>query len=340
MSESVSFPKISLSDIAKRLADAKDILIITHTGPDGDCVGTAAALAMIAEALGANPKCITPDPMADRLSFLMPERFRAEYAEGLEDSFDTVCSVDVASSAQLGTLDSIASKISFMIDHHGMGEVYTENYVDPTASAAGEIIYSLYKLLREEGKIPSLPEACRCIYAAIVSDTGSFKFSNVTPETHIVASELVREINTAEDGGMTTEEVCRTLFGRRTMRDLKAQGLAIRNLRVFENGELGAVLLPRCDVAAEGLDDTDLGASVEVPRSLEGVKIAISVRQKSDDESVFKVSSRSNCDADVSVICATFGGGGHPKAAGCTIHADSPEEALKIAVEAFSKGLR
>lgn len=340
MSDCSTFHTLSLCEIAEKLENAKNLLIIAHTGPDGDCVGSAAALAYIAEALGANPKCVTPDIMADRLSFLMPERFRTEYAVGFEDGFDTVCSVDVASTSQLGSLDIIAPKIHFMIDHHGMGEPYTANYVDPKASAAGEIIYSVYRLLRENGKIPSLPEACRCIYAAIVSDTGSFKFSNVTPETHIIASELVREINTAEDGGMTTEEVCRTLFGRRTMRDLKAQALAIRNLRVFADGELGAVLLPKSDVVAEGLDETDLGASVEVPRSLEGVKIAISVRQKSDDETVFKVSSRSNCDADVSMICAGFGGGGHPKAAGCTIHADSPENALEIAVEAFSKGLR
>ena len=226
-----------------------------------------------------------------------------------------------------------------MIDHHGMGEPYAPHYVDDTASAAGEIIYSLYKLLRREGKIPSLPDACRRIYAAIVSDTGSFKFSNVTPETHLIASELVREINTADDGGMTTEELCRTLFGRRTLRDIKAQGLAIRNLRIFADGKVAAVLLPWDEVSAEGLDETDLGASVEVPRSLEGVKLALSVRQKADDTRVFKVSSRSNCDVDVSVICASFGGGGHPKAAGCTVHAGSPEEALKIAVDAFSAAL-
>lgn len=330
---------VSLHEIGKALEAAERLLIISHTGPDGDTVGSSAALAYIAKAMGCEVKWVSPDPMAQRLSFLMPEEFLFEYTEGCEDDFDLICSVDVASPAQLGSLEHLAGKIGFMIDHHETGEPYAPCFVDPHASAAGEIIFRLYALLKEQGKIGAMPEVSRAVYAAIVSDTGSFKFSNVTPETHIIAAELVREINGATDGGMNTDELCRTLFGRRTLRDIKAQGLAIKNLRVFADGELGAVLLPAEDVLAEGLDETDLGASVEVPRSLDGVKIAISVRQKLDDRGTFKVSSRSNCEISVSDICALFGGGGHPKAAGCTVHAESPEAALEAAVRAFSAPL-
>ena len=138
---------------------------------------------------------------------------------------------------------------------------------------------------------------------------------------------------------MTTDELCRTLFGRRTMRDIKAQGLAIEKLRVFEDGEIGAVLLLADEYTSRGLDESDLSAAVETPRSLAGVKIALAIRQKAEERDTFKVSSRSNCEADVSEICAMFGGGGHSKAAGCTIYGEDGEEVLLRAVEAFKKAL-
>jgi len=177
------------------------------------------------------------------------------------------------------------------------------------------------------------------VYTAIVSDTGSFKYSNVTPDTHIIASELVEEINGADDGGMTTDEICRNLFGRRTMSDLKAQALAINKLTVHENGEIGVVLITKEDVTSAGLEESDFGAAVETPRSLDGVKIALSVRQSFADPTLYRVSSRSNCDADVSEVCASFGGGGHAKAAGCRVTAKTPEEALEVVLKAFGAAL-
>lgn len=337
----MSFEKLTLSDVARRLLDAKSLLIFCHTGPDGDALGSSTALALIAEALGIKVKCVCPDKIADRLAFIMPERFLVEYECGMEDTFDVLFSVDTASSAQLGVLSHLAEerKISLMIDHHGMGEVYADNYVDSEASAAGEIIFELYSLLRADGAIGILPDVSRAIYTAIVSDTGSFKFSNVTEKTHMTAAHLVGEINSADDGGMTTDELCRTLFGRRTMRDIKAQGLAIEKLRVFEDGEIGAVLLLADEYTSRGLDESDLSAAVETPRSLAGVKIALAIRQKAEERDTFKVSSRSNCEADVSEICAMFGGGGHSKAAGCTIYGEDGEEVLFRAVEAFKKAL-
>ena len=104
MTDGVILPEISLSEIAQRIEGVKSILIISHTGPDGDTVGSAASLAYIADALGAEVKCVTPDPMADRLAFLMPERFRMEYTEGCEDKFDLVCSAHFPMFRQRSTL--------------------------------------------------------------------------------------------------------------------------------------------------------------------------------------------------------------------------------------------
>lgn len=337
----MSFEKLTLRGVAQRLCEIKSLLVVCHTGPDGDAVGSSAALALIAEAMGIYVKCVCPDKIAERLAFIMPERFLTEYERGMEDAFDALFSVDTASPSQLGELSHLAheAKVSLMIDHHGVGEIYADNFIDSTASAAGEIIFELYSLLREDGHLGTLPEVSRAVYAAVVSDTGSFKFSNVSAKTHLIAASLVGEINSAEDGGMTTDELCRTLFGRRTLRDIKAQGLAIEKLRVFADGEVAAVLLTADEYTARGLDETDLSAAVETPRSLAGVKIALAVKQKADDKSVFKVSSRSNCDVNVSEICTLFGGGGHPKAAGCTLYGNDAEAVFIEAVEAFEKAL-
>lgn len=333
---------VTLETVADRLCSLESLLILCHTGPDGDAVGSSTALALMAEAMGIEVKCVSPDKITDRLSFIMPERFHAEYEEGMEDSFDGVFSVDTASPAQLGSLSHLAEggKIDLMLDHHEIGEIYADSYVDSTASATGEIMWRLYEILRSRGNVGALPDVSRAVYTAVVSDTGSFKFSNVTPETHRIAACLVDEINTADDGNMTTDELCRTLFGRRTMRDIKAQGLAIDKLRVFGDGEIAAVLLCADEYLARGLDESDLSAAVETPRSLAGVKIALAIRQKADARDTFKLSSRSNCDADVSEICALFGGGGHPKAAGCTLYGDDGEAVLREAVEAFGKAIK
>lgn len=337
----MSFNTVTLGCIADRLEMSRRVMILCHTGPDGDAVGSSTALALMCEAMGKEVICVAPDKLAERLEFIMPERFRAEYTDALEDSFDTVIAVDTASPAQLGGLSHLAEngKVHLMIDHHGVGEPYADSYIDPYASATGEIMHHLYVLLRERGLVGVMPDVSRAIYVAVVSDTGSFKFSNTTPNTHLIAASLVGEINSAEDGGMTTDELCRNLFGRRTMRDIKAQGLAIEKLRVFADGELGAVLLTADEYLSRGLEESDLSMAVETPRSLAGVKIAIAVRQKADERDTFKVSSRSNCDACVSEVCALFGGGGHPKAAGCTIYGTDPEEVLLEAVRAFASAI-
>ncbi len=336
-----AFAELSNNDIVERLRGAKNLLIIPHTNPDGDALGSAAGLCHLATALGVKAKCGLPDKPADRLLFLLDSVDWSIITPEDARDFDTVCTVDVASPEQLGALSSLAEegKIHFMIDHHAEGTPFADGLIDSKAAAAGEIVFSLYSDARHRYGLPVLPELCRPVYCAIVADTGSFKFSNVTPKTHMVAAELHSEINTAEDGGPTTDELCRTLFGRRTLKDLHAQALAINKLQLHCEGKLGVVMITRDDLLENDLEEADTSAAVETPRSLEGVKVALSVRQTIADEKLYKVSSRSNCDVSVSAICATFGGGGHDKAAGCRVIADSPEEALEKLVAAFGRDL-
>ncbi len=333
--------KLTLSELADRFLSAERILIVCHTGPDGDAVGSSTALALLAEACGIRAVCTAPDRIADRLSFIIPDGLFREFDDSLLDECDTVMTVDTASVLQLGSLSHLAEngKIDFMLDHHATGSPYADCYVDGDASAAGEIVFELYECLRERGCVKTLPALCRAVYAAISSDTGSFKFSNVTPKTHMTAAKIVECISNADDGGMPVDEIARCLYGRRTMNDIRAQGLAIEKLRVYADGEIGAVLITADDYLSRGLDEADVSNSVETPRSLAGVRLAVAVRQKADARDTFKASCRSNCEINVADICAEYGGGGHAKAAGCSLHADSPEEALARMIESFENAL-
>lgn len=337
-----TYPSLTLDEVADRLENANNALILTHVNPDGDCVGSAFALALLIEERGGTARVLCSGELPKRLRFLAPTEDYSVLADCDTDlsACDCIFSVDVASPGQLGDLSCLIPNISFMIDHHATGEPFAECFVDPTASSAGEIVYRLYRMLRERGSVGTVPEAARRMYAAIVSDTGSFKFSNTSPETHLAASELVREINSADDGGLDTSEVCRALFGQRTLKELTAQMLSIQNLRFFENGRLGAVLFTRDMLEVSGLTDEDIGNIVDTPRGVEGVLVGISLRQLSSDPTQYKVSSRANTDIDCASVCARFGGGGHIRAAGCTITAQTPEEALETAVAAFGEAIR
>lgn len=340
-----------LSAIIDDLPNIKNALILCHVNPDGDCIGSAFALRKILRDCGGDARVACANDLPKRLRFLASdslymgedeEPYALKFDPATEDlaAYDRILSIDVASPVQLGDLAVLIPKIDWMIDHHGMGEAFAVHYIDPMASASGEIVYRMYKTLRERGTIESDPEAARRIYAAIVSDTGSFKFSNTRPETHSIAAELLDEINNAEDGGPDTADVCRSLFGQRTLKELTAQMLAIQNLRFYENGRLGAVLFTQQMLADAGLTEEEIGNVVDTPRGVEGVQIGISLRQLAADPTTYKVSSRANVEVDCAAVCAAFGGGGHTRAAGCTVTAEDPETALAIMAEAFGKVIR
>lgn len=339
------FPTITVEEICDIIEDCPRMLILTHVNPDGDCIGSAFALKLMVEACGGTATCVCPSELPKRLRFLMTGQEDMHFTDDMTlsdalDNYDVICSVDVASPMQLGDLAGLCEQVDFMIDHHGVGTRFAPYLLDETASAAGEILYDVYATLAARQVFETLPDAARRIYAAIVSDTGSFKFSNTTPKTHLIAADLVNIINTANDDGMDTADVCRSLFGQRTLKELTAQMLAIQNLHFYEDGALGVVVFTQQMLADAGLTEEEIGNVVDTPRGVEGVLVGLSIRQTAADPRAYKVSSRANVECDVSAVCASFGGGGHVRAAGCTIEADSMEEAEAMVVEAFCEAVR
>ena len=318
----MDFKAFTLEELCERLAQNKRTLIVYHSRPDADAVGSAFALRELLSMMGIQAICACDDEVPSKLLFLTED---VQGGVVLEDGFllghDRVISVDSASPQQLGSLfERLHKDIDIMIDHHREGKIYADNYIRPDAAAPAEIIFDVANYLVDAGKIPYIPpRAYNCIYAALSSDTGCFKYSNVTPRTHIIASELVA-------AGVDTADINHKLFDSKTLKQIKAEGEAARRLSVYEKGRVAAVTFPYSSKFSLGLEDENLETIIEIPRSLAGVEVAFAVRQP-EDKDFFRVSMRSNGDFDVSKVCAVFSGGGHAKAAGCSLEARGIYEA-------------
>ncbi len=330
---------ITLLDAADRLLNGERVLIFIHQNPDGDAVGSGFALALMLRNMGKTAFVVCADEIPRRLRFLMRGQEDCRYTEGMEDGYDLLCAVDTASQAQLGGLSSLASAITLSLDHHASGEAFCNHCTFADASAAGELLTDLYSVFVAAGHLSPSADICRLLYAAIVSDTGSFKFANTTRETLLKTADLVGVIAQADDGGDDLAMINHRMFECRTLSELYAQRAGIDALRLAHNGELGIVLFTADMLEKNGITPEDIGNIVGLPRTLEGVKIALSVKQSKDDSTLWRVSSRATVDVDVSAVCASFGGGGHRRAAGCTVTAPDAETAFSIVVNAFGAAL-
>ena len=318
---------ITLAEAAKLLERSKDLLILSHEHPDGDTIGCAFALKRAYSEPGARRvEVACCDPVRSTLTFISGAETLAVPADFTPD---TVCAVDVASAGMLGGMDvRYNGKIDLKIDHHRTSEPYAVyNYVDDTAAACGEIIYYM---LKDSGRLT--PEVCDALFAAVASDTGSFKYGNTTAESHHVAAALIEH-------GADCKTVNHMLFERRTPGEIAAQKLALAGLHYYAEGRIAAIGFTNAMKEEHGFDDDDIAPLHNLPREIIGVELGVTIRQTEEDPEVYKISLRSSGEPDCSAVCARFGGGGHKGAAGCRIAASSFAEAEKIIIEEALKAI-
>ena len=326
-----NFKELSFETLCEKICENKNTLIIYHARPDADAIGSAFALRELLYFMGINAICACTDEVPERLSFMTEDVQGSVLLDDFVTGHERVISVDSASPAQLGSLfDKLHKDIDIMIDHHAKGTIYADHYIRPDAAATAEIIFDIAEWLLENGRIPYIPQKVySCIYAAISSDTGCFKYANVTPKTHIYASKLV-------ELGVDTADINHRLFESKTLKQLKAEGEAARRLSVHDKGRIASVTFPYSAKFSLGLSEEHLETIIDIPRSLGGVEVAFAVRQP-EDKNFFRVSMRSNGDFDVSAVCARFGGGGHARASGCSIEARGIDEAEKMVLAVISE---
>ncbi len=328
------FKKLGFEELCLKLCENKRTLIIYHVRSDADAVGSAFALRELLRLMNIPAVCACSDEVPERLRFLSEDAQGSVVPEeGMSFGHERVISVDSASPSQLGELFNMLRRdVDIMIDHHSSGTVYADNFILPDASATGEIVYVIAKKLLADGKIPYIsPRAYTCIYAAISSDTGGFRYSNVTPATHRIAAELI-------EAGVDAADINHKLFESRSAEQMRAEGEALRTLRTYENGKIAISVVSYEAKRRLGLSDEHMETVIDVPRSLRGVEVAAAIRQP-DERPIFRVSMRSSGNADVSAVCRRFGGGGHVRAAGCTIEAGDISEAQGIVASALTDAL-
>lgn len=327
------YKQLKLDEVCDLLAQRKDTLIIFHVRPDADAIGAAFALKLVLEAMGAKALCTCESEIPSRLAFLTEKHQRSARFENIDKNFEfeRVITVDTASPSQLGTLQKLfEERIDLMIDHHVNGTRYADSYVRSDFAAAGEIVYEIASRLVERGELGAIPrDAYDLIYAALTSDTGCFKYSNVSSHTHICAAELIA-------AGVDAADINHRLFDCKSEKMLAAEAAGFQNIKFYNNRRIAAVLFPYELKQKLELEDEHLETLVDIARALDGVKIAMSVRQSTAYRS-FRISLRSSCSFDVSAVAKKFGGGGHTKAAACTIEADSIEFATRLIVDEIMK---
>ncbi len=328
--ENKEYKRLSLAETVDRLCEKRNTLILCHARPDCDTVGSALALKKLLLAMGMKAHVICESELPHRIEFLpLGQESLLEANIPADFATERVISVDTASPMQLGDLkEKYLEQVEMMIDHHGKGTQYADGYICPDLSATGEMIFAISREMLRRGAIKEISdEVDFCIYAAISSDTGCFKYSSVTPQTHMVAASLLRS-------GIDAAYINHKLFDCKPFIQLKAEKLGFENLSLYNDGKIGIICFTYEMKNENDILDQYMETLVDVARSVEGVEVAAVIRQPKD-EGVFRCSMRSSCDVDVSAICASLGGGGHIKAAGCTIEADSMESARSTVLSAI-----
>ena len=304
---------MTLHDCAAFLRQHDRYLILTHRRPDGDAVGSAAALCRGLRKLGKTAFALpNPEATPRHEEMLAPCVPPAGYLP------ETVVSVDLAEEGILQlNAEGWAGKISLSIDHHPSNSHYAgETFLDPDAGACGELIY----LLMQELAVPVDKELATLLYIAVTTDTGCFRYKNTGPQTLRVGADLL------EAGAPV--DLNRTLFMKKSRARLLLESRMIAGLQFFQNDEASLAAVTLEDLDSCGVTEADLEDIASVAGSVEGVELSITLREVGDGE--WKVSLRTGQYGNASYICAEFGGGGHGMAAGCTVKGSREEVTARL----------
>ena len=299
-------------------------LMLGHVHPDADVLGTLLALGLALEGRGWSVAYGGPHPAPAALGFL-PGVDRYRVLPGVEGAVDVVVLTDCPNPQRTeGLLEQArrAAGVVVNIDHHPDNRCYGDvNWIDVSAAATGEMVYELLQALG----CPLTPAIAGNLFTAIHTDTGSFRYSNVTERTFRVAAALVA-------AGARPALVSEWLYERRSPDALAWLGEALRRVELSEDGRVAWLALPAGVLPERFIESEEL---VNYPRSIASVRVACLLREQ---DGAVKVSLRAKGDVDVQRIAAQFGGGGHPSAAGCTL-AGRLSDALPRVLAAVSAAL-
>lgn len=309
--------ELQLGEVAALLRQNDNYRILTHKNPDGDTLGSGFALCLGLRSLGKQVAMGLPDGLPERYRFLCPD---GEWEN--DGSPAMTISVDVAERGLLGRLSG--EKVDLCVDHHLANTLAQEagySLVDPNASSSGEIVYTL---LREMG-VSLDRQMADCLYTALSTDTGCFRYSNTTARAHRIAADLM-------ELGAAAERINRDMFETKSRPRLELERLVLDGMEYHFDGRCVLVQVTRDQINAIGADNTTFDGIPAITRQIQGVELGIVLRQEEDGS--YKVSVRSSQKVNAAQFCQAFGGGGHARAAGCSFTGDPEEIKRKLLAEA------
>jgi tRNA pseudouridine(55) synthase len=309
---------IDLSTTARLLHGADNIVILAHSKPDGDTLGSAFALLFALERMGKTARVQCADEIPTNYRFICPDYTPKEFTEGF------IVTVDVAEPRLLGKLaDTYKNKIDLCIDHHKSNALYAANtLLDVSAAAVGEIILRLIDTLGAEID----RETANALFTAITTDTGGFRFANTTAQTHLAAARLI-------ECGAAHCDINRLFFETKTRGKITLDRLMLDTMQFQMNGLCALITIPHDIKEAYGITEDDLDNISALPRTVEGVLAGVTIRETINETTGklgCRVSVRTNNPVDASVICGVLGGGGHTNAAGVMVHDATENVRAKI----------
>lgn len=294
----------TLSKVAEKLIEARDIVILPHINADGDALGAALALALALKDMNKDVDILVEEEVPSNLDFLPGQEL---IKHDPKKSYHVALNIDNGDITRLGLREPYFHRadIRLSIDHHATNKVEADySYIDIKSSATGEIVYDLI-LYYLKGRLNK--DIALCLYTAIVTDTGGFRYTNTTPRTLEISAELLKfEID--------FPYVIKKVFDMVSHTKLFLMKQTMNSLRLLDKGRLAVSYITYEDMKGLSAKNDDFEGLVNIGRNLMGVEVSVFLRE--DPKGQFRGNLRSNNYVDVSKIAEKFNGGGHKRAAG------------------------
>jgi phosphoesterase RecJ-like protein len=291
------------AQVADALRGRRRFVVASHVRPDGDAVGSQLALAYALRALGKDVRVVSRDPAPPPL-LVFPGVAEIELTDRVDDPGDAVVVMESGDLSRTG-IAGLERGFVVNIDHHVGNAMYgAVNWFDLSAAACGEMVFDL---VRELG-VPLTYEVALHVYVAILTDTGSFHYSNISPRTFDICRRCV-------EAGVVPSAVARTVFDSNSLGRLKLFGAVLTGMELDPSGRVATLMVDRQLAADSGGTYEDTEGLINLPLTVKEIRAVVFFKELGPDE--WRVSLRSKENIDVHAVARHFGGGGHKNASGC-----------------------
>ena len=316
---------------------SQSVLLITHVNADGDGLGSQIAFYHYLNSLGKDCRIINPTPLPHNYKIIDPERIVEAYDDASNtwiSKIDLAIVFDIGDYRRVGKIGELVYKkiISVSIDHHPArkNHPFALNLVDSDAPATGYLIWKYFQEIGYASNDMPVPIA-QALYASIVTDTGSFKYQSTTPDTHIMAAQLL-------NCGIKGYEIQKEIYEQREISQINLLGIIISKLKFSFTGKISWSIVTQEMIAQSNGKDDDVEGMTDFIRSIKNVEISFMILEK--DDGTHRINFRSSGKYSVNDVAGDFNGGGHMFAAGASVRNSTNILIEKMIIEKLSKKIK